>query len=307
MGTDDDGGPAPPPTVRHRSDTDGCGCLKCQNVDYDAVRRSFGESFLWSGRLLWSRPSILLVFVAVAFGQLLATRGSVEPGISGAVVGFLGVFLGRGYVGLSGGASLTDGDQRSTARLRTAVRRFPTFLAALALLIGILTTAVLFVAVGVPEGLDLALGWLGLPSDSLLLDGGILVSTAMLVVYLLVKFCFVPEACFVGGYGPLAALQTSWRLTTVHRRKAIALTVGLLALFAVSTLLEGGLTGGGRPVVFSVTFDGTTVAIRSIGMSTASLPRLLADAGLSALYYGVFVHQYVQGLFAEGPEPVNSR
>lgn len=107
----------------------------------------------------------------------------------------------------------------------------------------------------------------------------------------------LPEACFVTGCGSIEAVRMSWGLTTVHRRKALVLTAGIAALFAISALLGTGGTGG-RPVILSMTVGGTTVTVRSIGLSTSGPFRLVADIVLSARYYGVFVHQDVHGLFA---------
>jgi len=89
-------------------------------------------------------------------------------------------------------------------------------------------------------------------------------------------------------------------LTAVHRRKALALTAGLLALFVVGTVLDARIGNTARPVVLSVTLYDTTVPVRSIGLTTGSPLRLLADSLLSAVYYGLFAHQYVHAVFDDG-------
>jgi hypothetical protein len=287
------------PTIRHREHVDGCGCLRCQGVGYTAVRESFAEAFRWSVGLLWRRPTIVVAFLAIAAVQLAAARSPFEPGLVSALVGVVGVFLGRGYVGLLGAADLSSGPTGRGTIGRTVAVRFPSFLVAFSITVAAAAAAILLIGVGVASAIEVGLGHLGV-GTGVVLDVGLLVAAVLCGLGVLVKCCFVPEACFVGGYGPIAAVRMSWRLTTVHRRKALVLTAGLAALFAVSALLELG-EASGRPVILSMTLGSTTVSIRSIGLSTAGPLRLVADTVLSALYYGVFVHQYVHGLFeAEG-------
>ena len=283
-------------SVRRREETDGCGCLRCRGLDYAVVSRSFGAAFIWGGRLLRRRPSVLLVFVLVGVAQQLSLLVPVEPGIGAAFVGIAGVFFGRGYAGLVGAGDLHGSDTRLPPVV-TAATRLPAALGAFgSAAVGAAAVAVGLVVAGSRAGPALATT-LG-AGGGRVFDGLVLAAAVGVVVYVLVKCCFVPEACFIGGYGPLESVRVSWALTTIHRRKAVALTAGLVALFAVSVALEAGVDAG-RPVVISVTFAETTVPVRSIGLSTATVPRLAADAGLSAMYYLVFAHQYVQGLVDE--------
>lgn len=287
----------PPPTVRHREHIDGCGCIRCQGIDYTAINDSFAGALRWSGDLLRRRPTVTAVFFLVAAAQLLVARSPLGSTVVSALIGVVGVSIGRGYVGLLGAADLTSGSPDRRVMLRAVVARFPAFLTAIAITAAIVGITVLSIAVGAANALEAGLAALGFASDRIALDVGLLAAAVLCSVAVLVKCCFVPEACFVGGYGPIEAVRMSWRLTTVHRRKALVLTAGLAALFAISALLGTGGTGG-RPVILSMTVGGTTVTVRSIGLSTSGPLRLVADVVLSALYYGVFVHQYVHGLFA---------
>lgn len=36
------------------------------------------------------------------------------------------------------------------------------------------------------------------------------------ILFVLVRLCFVPEACFLGGYGPFDSIRVSWTLTILH-------------------------------------------------------------------------------------------
>lgn len=285
------------PTIRQRRDIPGCGCVRCQGVDYDVVTRSFAGAFAWGSQLLVARPSVVVAFLVVGAIQLLALYSPTEPALSSALLGFVGVFVGRGYVGVVGATRIGRGENRIANALETVARRIPAFVGAFALVALALVGIVLFVAVGLATAIEVGLGAVGATVESAAIDVGLLLFAAALLTAALVKFCFVPEACFVGGYGPVASIRASWQLTSLHRRKAIVLTAGLFALFGVGLLLDTQFAATDRPVVLSITFEETTVAIRSLGLSIASVPRLLVDALLSALYYAVFTHQYVHGIF----------
>lgn len=285
------------PTIRQRRDVAGCGCIRCQGIGYTVVRRSFAGSFVWSGRLLWDRPSVFAALVVVGVLQLLALSSPVRPAMTSALVGLVGIFVARGYVGVVGASHL--GKQRTdlTTAIRSILGRIPGFVGASLVVAGTLFAIVFVVAVGVPTAIDFVVDVLGITLESAAIDLGLVLLAAVLLTYALVKFCFVPEACFVGGYGPLSAVRASWQLTSLHRRRAIVLTLGLVALFGIGFLLDAQMAHANRPVVLSMTVADTTVAIRSLGLSTASLPRLLVDALLSTVYFGVFAHQYVHSIF----------
>lgn len=289
--------PSHTPTIRQRRDVTGCGCIRCQGVGHHVVRRSFAGSFLWSGRLLWERPSVFAALVVVGVLQLLSLSSPVEPAMTSAVVGLVGIFVGRGYVGVVGAGHLGDQTPDIATGICTIFRRIPGFLGAVLVVAGTMLVIVGFVAVGLPAGIEAGADVVGLTLESPAIDLGVVLLAALLITYALVKFCFVPEACFVGGYGTLSAVRASWQLTSLHRRRALVLTLGLVGLFGVGFLLDAQFARADRPVVLSVTVAETRVPIRSLGLSTASLPRLLVDALLSTAYFGVFVHQYVHSVF----------
>lgn len=298
--------------IRHRDDVENCGCVRCQRIDYDVVRRSIPGAFLWSLHVLRNNPVAVVAFSTVGIAQIALERGPADAALLAAIVGFVGVFLGRGYVGLLTSRVLrrsretaTDGTGRAPSResasqFRIALRRFPAFLVAASVVAGVLLVIVVVATRWLSPVLGDVLAIAGFGEHATTLDAALLVATAVAVLAVLVKCCFVPEACFVGGYGPVSALRISWSLTAVHRLRAVALTAGLLGLFVLGALLDTQIGGTTRPVVLSVTVYDTTVSVRSIGLTTAGPIRLVVDATLSAVYYVAFTHQYVHALFADG-------
>jgi hypothetical protein len=133
---------------------------------------------------------------------------------------------------------------------------------------------------------------LGVPA--VVADAGLVLFVAGVVLYALVKCCFLPETCFVGGYGAVEALRASWRATTVHRGRAVRIVAGFALLLAVGVALDSQFADPTRPVTLAVRYRETTVPLRSVGV--ASGPRLVVDLLTTLLYSGVFVHQYVQGV-----------
>lgn len=281
--------------IRFREDIDGCGCLRCQGVDREAVRRSIPDALVWSGRLLLARPSILLVFAAVGLAHLLAIAGSGRVVVVGALASFLGALVARGYVAVTGEAVIREERVSPIATLRTVFRRLPAVVGATLLLAGIVTagaaTVMRVVVPAIQRALDPAA--VGLATVRL----AALVFVVVWVLYALVKFCVFPEACFVGGYGPVAALRASWRVTTLHTAKAVAIVAGFVALLGVGVLLDTQLADPASPVALSFRYGETSVVLRSFGFSLAGGVRFVFDIVVTAIYAGVFLHQYVGGVF----------
>lgn len=280
--------------ARFRADVEGCGCLRCQGLPIDVRRRTLPGVLRWSARLPVERPSIAVAFLAVGLGQMamLATPGvDVLPA---AVLGVLGAVVGRGYVGVVSHAVLRGERLSTSAALRRLGRRLPAFLGAGLLAGGVLGAFVLLVTDGLAGPVRATLRSLG--SDPLLAQAAVLVGLAAGLVYLVTKLWFLPEACFVGGYGPLAALRVSWRVATLRRTKALALVGGFALLLGLGVLFDTHLADPGSPVVLSLSVRETTVVLRSFGVSAASATRLAFDALLAATYSGVFVHHYVDSV-----------
>lgn len=305
------------PALRHRDDVDGCGCVRCQRVDYDVARRSAADAVVRSVGIVRRRPSLLLAFLSVGIVAIALDR--TVGAAPAAVVGFLGVVFGRGYVGIvtaetarsdppesvsTDGTRSSDGGRTLSRTRRAAIvaRRLPAALVGGALLTAALIGIVVLATAVASPAASSVLTALGLVEFTSPADVALLVCTVAALLAVLVKSCFLPEACFVGGYGPLEGLRASWRLTAVHRGKAIALTGGLLALFVVTALLDARFGDPSRPVVLSVTLRGTTVPLRSLGLSTAGPVRLLLDVVLSTVYYVVFAHAYLGALFGNGTD-----
>lgn len=281
--------------VRLRADVDGCGCIRCQAVAYTRLQPSVAGAFEWAGRFLRSRPSILLVFGAVGVLQLASTIGPESLGLAGAVLGLLGAFVGRGYVGVLSRESLGTDQVAAVAAFDRVLRRLPAFVGAAVTTLAALTAMVLVVrVVGSPlasTGVQ-ALGLRPVTADLVLL-----VLLAAGILYVLIRLCFVPEACFVGGYGPIESLRVSWTLTNLRLAKATALVAGFGLLLAAGVLFDLSFGGANRPVLLVVRFDDVSIVLRSFGLSAAGGVRLAFDLLVTAVFSGVFVHQYTVGVF----------
>lgn len=278
--------------VRLPEDVDGCSCLRCQEVDHEVVHRSLADILYWSTRLPFIRPSILFVLGAVGLLQLgvLVTPTALSAVLVG--LGIVGVFVGRGYIGVVGRGTLGHETPAPGSAVRTVFRRLPAFLGAVATVVLLLALVVaLVVSVLSPSG-----RWLAtvMDTDPVLAEFGTLFLLVLLVVYTLLKSCFVPEACFIGGYGPFWSVWVSWRITSVHRLKAIVILGGFAVLVALGIVLDTQLSGAGAPVALSFEVGGTTVVLRSFGLSLAGGVRFTFDLAVTALYSGMFVHQYVE-------------
>jgi len=276
--------------IRLREDVDGCGCVRCQEAGRELPQRSLGGALVWSAALPFARPSVLLVLLGVVLVQV-ASAFAPEPLslalLSGAL---LGVFAGRGYIGVVGRDALASRRRSPVRALATVARRLPVFVGAVFVvalgLVGVVGVVVTLVSPALATtaaavGVDPTAGELAT-----------ILTLATLVVFVLLKCCFVPEACFVGGYGPIAALRASWLITTVDRRNAVFVFGGFLALFAVGAAFDTQLAGADAPLVLSIELHGTTVVLRSFGLSLTSATRSGFDLLATAVYSGVFVHQY---------------
>ncbi|SDJ97085.1 hypothetical protein SAMN05216226_11346 [Halovenus aranensis] len=277
--------------IRQHEDVDGCGCFRCQDVDHEVVHRSLVDAFSWSTTIPVARPSVVLVLGAVGVIQLATLVVSPALALLLAVAGVVGVFFSRGYIGIVAQGLLGCDAVPSRRALRLALVRLPAFLgAAFALVLGIALFTVFVVSVVLPAARTLT-STAGV--DPVVADFGALAVLVLAVVYALLKSCFVPEACFVGGYGPLDSVRVSWRLTGVHRLKVAFVLAGFVALLALGTALDTTLAGSDAPVALSFEFNDTTVVIRSFGLSVGGSVRFLFDLTVTALYSGLFVHQYV--------------
>jgi hypothetical protein len=281
--------------VRIRSDVDGCGCLRCQQVDAETLRRSLPGTVQWSGRLVLDHPSIVLVFLAVGTVQLLSTFDVGALVLLGVPLGIGGVFVGRGYIGVIGRERLANRDPDPTRTLVTVLRRVPAFVGAAAIVLAVLLGLWALITVVLAGPVTGALGALGLGPFGA--DVVLLVCLALAIVYALVKFWFVPEACFIGGYGPVGALRVSWQLTTLHRRKAVLIVAGFGLLLGIGVALETQLGSTTSLLTLTVTAGDTEIVLRSFGLPFAGGFRFAFNVAATALYSGVFAHQYVSGVF----------
>lgn len=286
--------------VRLHGDVDGCGCFRCQEIEHEVIQRSLTGALSWSAQLPLSWPSILVVLGAVGLLQAATAFVPSEAGLVVVCAGIVGVFAGRGYIGVVGRRSLDPTDQQADSALRVVVGRLPQFVGAvLAIVSGLVAVGLLIVLLLSPV---VQWGTTAVGVDPMVADLGILGILVVSVVYALLKCCFVPEACFVGGYGPLDAIRVSWTITSVHTAKAVAIFGGFSVLLAVGVLFETQLGGAGAPLALTIEVGETEVVLRSFGLSVASGLRFAFDLLVTALYSGVFVHQYVSGVFQAGEE-----
>jgi hypothetical protein len=279
--------------ARRRADVDGCGCSRCQDVDPRVLDRSLFDGVCWSGALPFRRPSILVVFGVVAAAQLAVLVSTTDLVVVGALASLVGTALGRGYVGVVGRDALARaGPSRGPLdAVRVVLRRFPAFCVAVCVVLAALGGVVGAVtALRAPaRAAAAAVGVTPVVANAVLF-----LAVAGVVLYALLKCCFLPEACFVGGYGPVGALRASWAVATVHRSKALRVVAGFALLLAVGVAVDAQFADPTRPVTLSVRYGETVVALRSFGFAPG--PRFVVDALTTLLYSGVFVHQYVQGV-----------
>lgn len=279
--------------IRRRTDIDGCGCSRCQDVDPKLLQRSLPGALSWSSRLPLLRPSILLVFVFVGVIQIAALVAPSSSAVFGAIVGSVGVFIGRGYIGVVGRNVLRNEAPEPISVLSTVLHRLPVFLGSIAVVV-----TALFALIGSVTFLRTpartAFGAVGV--SAVVAEGILLIALAAAIVYVFVMLCFLPEACFVGGYGPLKALYVSWTVATLQRRKAASIAIGFLVLLVLGVALDTQLADPASPVAVSFRYRETTVVLRSFGFSVASGVRFTFDLLVTMVYSGLFVHQYAHGI-----------
>ncbi|WP_162991597.1 hypothetical protein [Halostella salina] len=275
-------------TIRRRDAADGCGCVRCRDLDAAVVRHSVADDVWWTVRLLQRHPSVPVIVVGLVAGMaaIKPVTASVEPSTGPAswigapahtalAVLLLGVFL-RGYVGAVVAGELT-GHRPSVrdALAHTGRRGVPLFATVLAILLVLLLAFVL--AIAVVSLLVFQVGLLG-PGVFDGLTPTLLFGSILAVVFY--KCWMAPDVCVVGGTGPVTALRVSWRVTTAHWRRVCV----LLLSFVVSV--------GGPPAV--------AAALAALGGgSVSAVPgtNVLVDLWQwlsTVVWYGVGVQVYAR-------------
>lgn len=283
--------------VQHKDDVDGCGCSRCQGIDSGVLQQSLFDGFVWSIRLPFRHASIVFIFFVVAVMQLAVLFATGVWSTVAAIGSILGVFLGRGYIGVIGRMSLAKEEASPGLPLvasKRVLRRLPAFLGAVAIVV-VACTVVAFSAVVARDPLSTVAETVGV--SAVVAESFLLAVLICIFLSVLVKFCFLPEACFVGGYGPINALQSSWRITTVHTKKAVGIVAGFVFLLGIGVVFDTQFADPSSPVALSVRYQETTVVLRSFGFSTAGGIRFVFDLLVTMGYSGVFVHQYIHGIF----------
>lgn len=277
------------PAVRDRRDVDGCACLACRNLEPAVRRRSILETLLWSVQLVRTYPSVVLFALAfVSLRRLLEL--DVLP-IAAPVVGLLEAtatvvlfFLVRAYVAVIVTTELSNVRMPVRNRVRHSLERLPALVGVIVATVAVLVfvwmlsvvpTMALFAGLAVAP-VDPAAGW-PIPIAGVLA----MAVTSLATLFVIFKLWLAMEACIVGGYGPLASLRISWRITGNYRGKLLAV---VLAVAASVGLLY---VAGSVPV-----FDDASSPLGvAVGWTFATLADLT-----SVVWFGVYAHLYVQGI-----------
>ncbi|WP_247002798.1 hypothetical protein [Halosolutus gelatinilyticus] len=265
--------------IKRRTETDGCACLECRGVDSIVARRGIGDVFLWALGVLPSRPSIPLLFLALAAARLIGHLGSFRLELALAGVTFaVGPFVYCYAATLAAGA-IADRRYAPTTAVAYALRRSPAVIGTMLiwfvvtgiLLVEIVLTAVFAVSA---SGMAATIGWL---LGTVALFGLLVVAGA--------KSVLAPTAAIVGGYGPIAAFRVSWGIVSLLRRATILL-VGLVLTIATAVFVsELGTATEPYPLL-----GNETVRLAVFGLSTTAT---FLSTAISAL---VLCHLYVQGV-----------
>jgi hypothetical protein len=248
--------------IKHRKDVDGCGCLRCRDLDAAVTRRSVGHDLLWSVRLVGARPSLAAFALAVAvfeYGASTVSPSATDPAgvvAAGLLVGVVVAF--RGYVAAVAADEL--GGRRSSAgrAFAYATTRVPAAAAAVAgalLVGGLAIAAAIVLAVLLFVAIQFAAFGLGIDQMSdAVFDGALpslLFGSVLAAVWF--KFWLAPDVCVVGDYGPVESLRLSWAITASEPRRLLVVVAGFAASFlaprvGAALLVEVGATHpGGVP------------------------------------------------------------
>lgn len=214
---------------------DGCGCLRCRNVDPTVARHALVDDVVWAARLLGRRPSIPLAAVGLGVVAALADptplrhvdRLSIEAGSAVGTVGalLLHTVVLRAYVGVVAADALTGRRSSAAAATPLVLRRAVPLLGAIAAILLLAGGAFLVVGVAV-GGVVQAVS----PLDWALFSGPLAAAVfGTPMAFVLYKFWLAPEVCVVGRAGPLTALRTSWAITDLHWLRAGLVVVGFAA------------------------------------------------------------------------------
>lgn len=235
--------------IKRKKAVDGCGCLRCREVDPALMRRSTAGDLRWSLRLLRRRPW-LLAFVAGLGVLWWGSKSIIAPAVPTVWQGIqlttlahnalsvllLGVFL-RGFFGAVVAAEIADRTVGTRHMLVYTTRR----LVPLAL-----TVAGLFALLGVTLGVSI------LCVSVLVFDVGLLSPTIFdgvtptllfgaVLAPVFYKFWIAPDICVVGDEGVITALRSSWRITTAHWRRVCLLLVSFTATITAPYVVGGAV------------------------------------------------------------------
>ncbi|WP_434523118.1 hypothetical protein [Halorubrum sp. AS12] len=235
--------------IKRRDAVDGCGCIRCRDIDPTLARRSTAGDVRWSLRLFRRCPWLLALISGLAFvytgSQSIITLvtpltqlgAQITTIIHYTVSVLLLVILLRGLFGAIVATEATD--RKTDLRqilVYTTQRLVPLTLtvAGLFLILGLtLGVSIVFVSILVFD--------FGLLSPAIF-DGitpTFLFGSILAPVFY--KFWIAPDVCVVGGEGPLTALRASWQITTTHWRRVCLLLVSFTATISAPYVVAEAL------------------------------------------------------------------
>lgn len=269
------------PVVERRSDVEGCACLECRPVDATALRRSLLDALGWSVRLCLSRPSVVLLVLALVAGRRVLEAVALVPPpaqetLHGATT-FALLFVLRGHVGTVAAGELTGDRVAPVDAARRALARTPALAATGAVLVWLLLFAS-SVAIAPVVALFFAASHFSLPWVVPAASVVIPLAIAGPLLFVAFRCWFAVEACVLGRYGPIGSLRVSWALTSNHPWK---LLVALLPIVATGVASSAGLRPGGDLVPFTA-----GPVLDAVATSAGELT--------SVVWYAVYAHLYVQ-------------
>lgn len=246
--------------IKRRDAVDGCGCIRCRDIDPTLARRSTAGDVRWTLRLFRRCPWLLALTSGLAFAYsgshsfiTLVTPPTrlgtqVATTIHSTVSVLLLVILLRGLFGAIVATEATDRKTDLRKILVYTTRRLVPLT---------LTVGGLFLILGVTLGVSIVF------VSVLVFDFGLLspavfdgVTPTLLFGSILApvfyKFWIAPDVCVVGNEGPLSALKTSWQITTTHWRRVCLLLVSFTATIVAPYVAAEALAFAGQHEISSL-------------------------------------------------------
>jgi hypothetical protein len=233
--------------IKRRDAVDGCGCIRCRDIDPALARRSTVGDIRWTLRMFCRRPWLLVLVAGLAFlylGLKLVIYMTTTPtGLAPRIIHhmqyllLLAIFL-RGFFGTIVAVEVTNRKIDAWRLVAYTTQRLVPLaltIGGILLILGVtLGVSIVFVSILVFD--------LGLLNPTIFhgITPTLLFGSVLAPVFY--KFWIAPDVCVVGEEGPLTALRSSWRITTTHWRRVCLLiasfTVTIMAPYVVAEVLS---------------------------------------------------------------------